>query len=66
MKKIYLIGKDINYSKSPLLQNAMLKELGRFDVEYEIKNLEEDERDTRSCRKGKSQDKKIFWNKYLG
>lgn len=43
MKKIYLIGKDINYSKSPLLQNAMLKELGRFDVEYEIKNLEEDD-----------------------
>lgn len=43
MKKIYLIGKDINYSKSPLLQNAMLKELGHFDIEYEIKNLEEDQ-----------------------
>lgn len=43
MKKIYLIGKDINYSKSPILQNAMLKELSYFDVEYEIKNLEENE-----------------------
>lgn len=43
MKKIYLIGKDINYSKSPFLQNSLLKKLGYDDVEYEIKNLERDE-----------------------
>lgn len=43
MKKIYLIGKNINYSKSPFLQNALLKKLGRDDIEYEIKNLEENE-----------------------
>lgn len=41
MKKIYLIGKNIDYSKSPLLQNSLLKKLGIDDIKYEIKELEE-------------------------